>query len=206
MMTALQRHVTTGGSRPRDRRNCYARTLGRECGGYNTREGKKPASTCETLLAPGARAVRGQWPNKPITGTVNEQLPISRQALRPARRCVAEHACGHRGKNRHGSTSRKREPPTEGRGAARVAYGEINNASLDLAAYRAGLSGPSRHRPDISLRRMRISGVALRWVGLQLAFRGVRRFLLTAQLFHASAYSRKVVSSTRLAQRFLPSA
>jgi len=37
--------------------------LGRECGGYNTREGKKPASTCETLLAPGARAARGQWPN-----------------------------------------------------------------------------------------------------------------------------------------------
>jgi hypothetical protein len=39
--------------------NYYARTLGRECGGYNTREGKKPASTCEMLLAPGARAVCG---------------------------------------------------------------------------------------------------------------------------------------------------
>ena len=47
----------------------YARTLGRECGGYNTREGKKPARPCDALLAPGARAARGFWPSKPITGT-----------------------------------------------------------------------------------------------------------------------------------------
>jgi hypothetical protein len=40
----------------------------RECGGYNTREGKKPARPCDALLAPGARADRGQWPSKPITG------------------------------------------------------------------------------------------------------------------------------------------
>ena len=65
----------TGGSRPRDRRNYCARTLGRECGGYNTRKGKKPASTCETLLAPGTRAARGEWPNKPITGTEMDHSP-----------------------------------------------------------------------------------------------------------------------------------
>jgi len=34
--------LLAGGSRPRYRRNYYARTLCRECGGYNTREGKKP--------------------------------------------------------------------------------------------------------------------------------------------------------------------
>ena len=49
--------------------------MGRECGGYNTRKGKKPASTCETLLAPGARAARGQRPNKPITGTEMKNSP-----------------------------------------------------------------------------------------------------------------------------------
>jgi hypothetical protein len=61
------------------------------------------------------------------------------------------HAGGHRGKNRHGSTSREREPPTEGRGAARVAYAEIKNPALNLAAYRAGLSDPSWPRDDLSL-------------------------------------------------------
>jgi hypothetical protein len=33
------------------------------------REGKKPARPCDALLAPGARAARGQWASKPITGT-----------------------------------------------------------------------------------------------------------------------------------------
>jgi hypothetical protein len=38
-------------------------------------QGKKPASTCETLLAPGTRAVRGERPNKPITGTEMKNSP-----------------------------------------------------------------------------------------------------------------------------------
>ena len=83
MIAALTTPQITGGSRPRDRRNYCARTLGRECGGYNTREGKKPASTCETLLAPGARAARGQWPNKPITGTEMKNSPYLDKPLVP---------------------------------------------------------------------------------------------------------------------------
>src|SRR5215469_6296220 len=107
MIAALTTPEIAGGSRPRDRRNYCARTLGRECGGYNTREGKKPASTCETLLTPGARAARGRWPNKPITGNRNGPQPLSRQTIRPPGRRLAVHAGGHRGEDRHRTTSRE---------------------------------------------------------------------------------------------------
>ena len=36
--------------------------LCRECSGYNTREGKKLAPSCEAFSAPGARADRGHGP------------------------------------------------------------------------------------------------------------------------------------------------
>src|SRR5215472_15606839 len=128
MLAALTTPQITGGSRPRDRRNYCARTLGRECGGYNTREGKKPASTCETLLAPGARAARGRWPNKPITGNRNEQLPLSRQAFRTARRRAAADAIEDRKRAADGATGRKaparRESPADLR-VARAAPGYL---------------------------------------------------------------------------------
>jgi hypothetical protein len=49
--------VIRGGSRHRDRRIVLPR-LCRECGGYNTREGKKPAPSSGAFLAPGTSADR----------------------------------------------------------------------------------------------------------------------------------------------------
>jgi hypothetical protein len=99
--------------------------------------GKKPASP-ETFRAPGARAARGQRPRKPLRNR-NEQLPLPRQAPRPARRRVAFHAGGDRGKDRHGRAARKRGAPPTSTGASRVAYAQIDVSGLDLATYRAWL-------------------------------------------------------------------
>jgi len=49
--------VIRGGNRPRNRRIVMP-GLRRECGGYNTREGKKPAPSSGAFLAPGTSADR----------------------------------------------------------------------------------------------------------------------------------------------------
>src|SRR5262249_28415779 len=67
----------------------------------------------------------------------NEELPLSRQAVRPARRRVAVNAGGDRGKNRHGTPSRKSAAPREGRGAAGLAYADSDNARLSLTGHPA---------------------------------------------------------------------
>ena len=65
----------------------------------------------------------------------------------------------------------------------------------DLAACRARLSDPSWLRADLSLRPGWSSRVTPRSV--QLAFRGVHGFSLTAQLIQASTYGREIVGSAR---------
>jgi hypothetical protein len=65
----------------------------------------------------------------------------------------------------------------------------------DLAACRARLSDPSWPRADLSPRPVCISRGARRLV--QIAFRGVQRFSLSAQFLQASAYGRKVVGGAR---------
>ena len=87
-----------------------------------------------------------------------------------------------------------------------MAYAEINNGSLNLAANRARLSDPSSLRADFSLPPVCISVGAHRWVRLYLAFRGVHRFPFPAQLLHASAYRGEIVGSARPVHVFLPSA
>src|SRR5215472_16936910 len=37
--------------------------------------GEESRAPCDALLAPGARAARGQWPSKPITGTEMTNSP-----------------------------------------------------------------------------------------------------------------------------------
>src|SRR5215472_12267244 len=68
----------TGGNRPRDWRLSVvcAPVPGVQRIEHLAR-GKKLAPSCEAFSAPGARAVRGLWPEKPITGTRND---LSRQA------------------------------------------------------------------------------------------------------------------------------
>src|SRR5215471_5950954 len=104
-----------GGSRPRNSRIVYA-GLCRECGGYNIREGKKPAPASGAFLAPGTSADR--WYGlESRTEDRHEQLPIPRPAVRPARGRVAVNAGGDRGEDCHGGTGRKSAARTEGRGA-----------------------------------------------------------------------------------------
>jgi hypothetical protein len=38
-------------------------------------KGEEARAPCDALLAPGARAARGQWPSKPITGTEMDHSP-----------------------------------------------------------------------------------------------------------------------------------
>jgi hypothetical protein len=76
-----------------------------------------------------------------------------------------------------------------------MAYAEIENAALDLAPYAAGWSDLSW--PRAGLRPVPISGGTARLVGLQLAFRGVHGFSLTAQFVQANTYGREVIGSAR---------
>src|SRR5215469_10408847 len=81
----------------------------------------------------------------------------------------------------------------------RLACLPTNILAPDLTAYRARLSDPYSLRADFSLPPVCISVGTHRWVRLYLAFRGLCRFPFPAQLLHAGADSREVVSSTRSA-------
>jgi hypothetical protein len=78
-----------------------------------------------------------------------------------------------------------------------MAYAEIENASLNLTAYRTRLSDLS-WCSDPFLRPICMSVGPHRSVRLHLAFRGVRRFSLTAQLLNAGANCREMISRARL--------
>jgi hypothetical protein len=130
-------------------------------------------------------------------GTEMNNSPYSRQAPRSARRRVAVHAGGNRGKNRLGRTSRKRGPPTTRSGASRVAYAQVNNAALDLASSRAWPDDPSRLRAGLRGRPGPPAHSICGRLPRQIAWGSLRRFSLTAQLLDAGAYGRKVVGSTR---------
>jgi hypothetical protein len=45
--------------------------------------GEEARAPCDAFRTPGARAARGQWPRKPITGTRNEHSPYLDQPLVP---------------------------------------------------------------------------------------------------------------------------
>jgi hypothetical protein len=91
-----------------------------------------------------------------------------------------------------------------GRVDPRVAYTEINNPSLNLAACRARLSDPCWPSAYLSLGPVCISDGTHRRVRLTLAFRGERRFSFPAQFLHAGTYRREVVGSTRSVHVLLP--
>src|SRR6516165_1149708 len=83
-------------------------------------------------------------------------------------------------------------PQSDPRAAARA----LQTASENLAAYGARGSDPAWPRADLSLRRpVWSSSGTLRLV--QLAFRGVHHFSLTAHFLQASTYGREVVGSAR---------
>ena len=45
--------------------------------------GEEARAPCDALLAPGARAARGRWPSKPITGTEMKNSPYLDQPFVP---------------------------------------------------------------------------------------------------------------------------
>src|SRR5215472_6018293 len=77
-----------------------------------------------------------------------------------------------------------------------MAYAEINNPALGLAAHGARLPDAAWPRADLSLRPISNSRRTRRWLRLQAAFGSLRSLALSAQLFHAGSNGGEVVSST----------
>ena len=76
-----------------------------------------------------------------------------------------------------------------------MAYAEIGNPALGLAAYGARLPDAAWPLADLSLRPISNSSRTQRWLRLQAAFGSLRSLTFTAQLFHAGTDRGEVVSS-----------
>src|SRR5258708_24364808 len=85
--------------------------LCRECSGYNTREGKKLAPSCEAFSAPGARAVRGHGLESRSGNPIND-LPLSGPTPPPARGGAPADAREDRDRTCHRAIGRKVSAPT----------------------------------------------------------------------------------------------
>ena len=76
-----------------------------------------------------------------------------------------------------------------------MAYAEIENSGLDLAAYRARRSEPARSSIDLLLRAVPISVGTHRRVRFGHASRTVRHLSLPPQLLHAGTHGREIIGS-----------
>jgi hypothetical protein len=89
---------STGGNRP-GVGGIVVCALCRECSGYNTPRGERSSRLpVRRFRLPAPALPAGLRPEKPIAGNRNEELPLPRPALCPARRRAPVHAGGDRGK------------------------------------------------------------------------------------------------------------
>ena len=89
-----------------------------------------------------ARCYLSNWP-KSFSAATNlgaQYCDRNVYVSQPVCRVAVEDASRDQGQNRHDSASREVAAPGEGRVAARLAYAEINDPDLDLAAHRGRLS------------------------------------------------------------------
>src|SRR5262249_39591228 len=124
-------------------------------------------------------------------------FPLSRPAVRPLGRRVAVHASGDGGEYCHSRTSRKIAAPREGRGAARVAYTEIDSPVLGLAAYSSRLADPPWTEAGLRRQPADRIGARHRQVALGVLVAGliISSLALAAEFLHPGSNGGEVVSS-----------